>query len=95
MKKWGMRSNYEMFETLFGKDNRPLELRENFFYRIQIAEFADREIVSLGYRPDALRVTTHVEYRKSCVIQNSSSAAPLTKSNYRPSSTTHAASIAG
>jgi len=55
---------YEMFETLFGKDNRPLELRENFFYRIQIAEFADREIVSLGYRPDALRVTTHVEYRK-------------------------------
>lgn len=56
---------YEMFEALFGRENLPLELRENFLYQIDIAEFADEEIVSLGYRPDALRVTTHIEYQKT------------------------------
>jgi len=55
---------YEMFETLFGKENRPLELRENFSYRINVSEFAAEEIISLGYRPDALRVTTCIEYSK-------------------------------
>ncbi|MCX7982269.1 MAG: alanine racemase [Syntrophales bacterium] len=55
---------YEIFETLFGKENRPLELREDFFYRIDVSEFADEEIISLGYRPDALRMTTHIEYTK-------------------------------
>jgi len=55
---------YEMFETLFGKENRPLELRENFTYQINVSEFEDEEIISLGYRPDALRVTTHIEYHK-------------------------------
>lgn len=55
---------YEMFETLFGKENQPLELRENFHYRIDVSEFADEEIFSLGYRPEALRVTTHIEYSK-------------------------------
>ena len=55
---------YEMFETLFGKEDRQLELRENFHYDITVAEFSEEEIVAVGYRPDTLRVTTHIEYRK-------------------------------
>ena len=30
---------YEMFETLFGKEDRRLELRDNFRYRIRVEEF--------------------------------------------------------
>jgi len=56
---------YEMFETLFGKDDRQLELRENFRYDITVSEFSDEEIIAVGYRSDSLRVTTHIEYRKA------------------------------
>ncbi|MCX5822860.1 MAG: alanine racemase [Deltaproteobacteria bacterium] len=41
---------YEMFETLFGKEDRQLELRNDFRYRIQVTEFAPDEGV-----PDPLR----------------------------------------
>ncbi len=34
---------YEMFETLFGKEDRPLELRTNFKYEICINDFAGDE----------------------------------------------------
>ena len=59
---------YEMFETLFGKDDRQLELRENFRYDIAVAEFSEEEIIAVGYRSDSLRLTTHIEYRK--VLRN-------------------------
>ena len=59
---------YEMFETLFGKDDRQLELRENFRYDINVAEFSEEEIIAVGYRSDSLRLTTHIEYRK--VLRN-------------------------
>ncbi|MDD5167562.1 MAG: alanine racemase [Syntrophales bacterium] len=55
---------YEMFETLFGKEDRQLELREDFRYDITVAEFSEEEIFSVGYRSDALRVTTRIEYKK-------------------------------
>jgi alanine racemase len=58
----------EVFENLFGKEGRQLELRENFRYDISVAEFSEEEIVAIGRRPDFLRVTTLVEYRK--VLKN-------------------------
>jgi len=51
---------YEMFETLFGKEDRQLELRDDFRYRIQVSEFSPEEGV-----PDYFRMTTHVEYSKA------------------------------
>jgi alanine racemase len=51
---------YEMFETLFGKEDRQLELRNDFRYRIEVTEFAPAEGV-----PDYFRVTTCVEYTKA------------------------------
>lgn len=59
---------YEMFETLFGKEDRQLELREDFRYDITVAEFSEQEIIAVGYRSDSLRVTTHIEYKK--VLRN-------------------------
>ena len=63
---------YEMFETLFGKEDRQLELRNDFRYRIQVTEFATDEGVSRGdtmrhHVPvqDYFKVTTHVEYTKA------------------------------
>jgi len=63
---------YEMFETLFGKEDRQLELRNDFRYRIQVTEFAPDEGVSRGdtmrhHVPvrDYFKVTTHVEYTKA------------------------------
>jgi alanine racemase len=58
---------YEMFETLFGKEDRQLELRNDFRYRIRIAGFSPEAADSL--RRDYFRVTTHVEYTKA--IRNS------------------------
>lgn len=55
---------YEMFETLFGKEDRQLELREDFHYDITVAEFSEEEIFAIGYHSDSLRVNTHIEYRK-------------------------------
>ena len=65
---------YEMFETLFGKEDRRLELRNNFRYRIRVGEFSPGEGVPDGdtmlhrvpvpSRRDSFRVTTCVEYTK-------------------------------
>ncbi|MFA5321128.1 MAG: alanine racemase [Smithella sp.] len=55
---------YEMFETLFGKEDRRLELRSGFRYNILIAQLpkAGR---SVGYSKDYMRVSTHIEYKKT------------------------------
>ncbi len=49
---------YEMFETLFGKENRRLELRMGFRYDIRIGEL---------HEPDGeyFKATTHIEYTKT------------------------------
>jgi alanine racemase len=54
-----------MFETLFGKEDRQLELRNDFRYRIQVTEFAADEGVPDPLRGDYFKVTTHVEYTKA------------------------------
>ncbi|HNZ64878.1 MAG TPA: alanine racemase [Smithella sp.] len=53
---------YEMFETLFGKEDRRLELRSGFRYDIRIAKLPETQnaVPSRKY----LRVSTHIEYRK-------------------------------
>jgi alanine racemase len=56
---------YEMFETLFGKEDRQLELRNDFRYRIQVTEFTPDEGVPDPLRRDYFKVTTHVEYTKA------------------------------
>jgi len=56
---------YEMFETLFGKEDRQLELRNDFRYRIQVTEFVPNEGVPDPLRRDYFKVTTHVEYTKA------------------------------
>ncbi|MDO9515469.1 MAG: alanine racemase [Syntrophales bacterium] len=48
---------YEMFETLFGRENRQLELRMGFRYDIRISEHPDPDAVDF-------KVTTHIEYTK-------------------------------
>ncbi len=54
---------YEMFETLFGKSDRRLELRSVFRYNIQIAKLPQtkKDTASKNY----LRVSTHIEYKKT------------------------------
>lgn len=56
---------YEMFETLFGKEDRQLELRTNFRYDIRIAEFPAQEVLSDPLLGDYFKVTTHIEYIKT------------------------------
>jgi alanine racemase len=56
---------YEMFETLFGKEDRQLELRSNFKYTINIAEFSKDDILRDHSAKDYFKVTTHVEYIKT------------------------------
>ncbi len=56
---------YEMFETLFGKKDRQLELRNDFRYRIRVTGFPAEEGVSDPLPRDCFRVTTHVEYTKA------------------------------
>lgn len=51
---------YEMFETLFGKENSRLELRTGFRYDIDITEFPPEEPVR-----DYFKVTTRIEYVKT------------------------------
>ncbi len=54
---------YEMFETLFGKEDRRLELRSGFRYNIRIAKSPDmKKTVSAR---EYLRVSTHIEYKKT------------------------------
>jgi len=55
---------YEMFETLFGKEDRQLELRSCFRYDItisQLPETADHRKRSDAY----FQLRTHVEYKKT------------------------------
>lgn len=59
---------YEMFENLFGKKDRQLELRTGFRYDIKIAQFS--EATGDKPEPDAyFQVNAHIEYRKT--IKNS------------------------
>jgi len=60
---------YEMFETLFGKEDRRLELRSGFRYDISIAKLpkARNTITSKDY----LCVSTRVEYKKHYVTTSS------------------------
>jgi alanine racemase len=58
---------YEMFETLFGKEDRQIELRDDFRYDIHVEEFTPEE-VSEPLRKDYFKVTTRVAYTK--VIRN-------------------------
>jgi len=53
---------YEMFETLFGKEDRRLELRSGFRYNISIAKLPKtKNLAPLG---NYLHVSTHIEYKK-------------------------------
>jgi alanine racemase len=54
---------YEMFETLFGKEDRRLELRSGFRYDISIAKLPKAKNTATS--KDYLRVSTHVEYKKT------------------------------
>ena len=55
---------YEMLETLFGKENRQLELRSCFRYDITIAQLPDA--AEPRRRSDAYyQLKTHVEYKKT------------------------------
>jgi alanine racemase len=56
---------YEMFETLFGKEDRQLELRDDFRYDIRVARFTDEEAVDQQIRQDCFKMTTRVEYTKA------------------------------
>ncbi len=53
---------YEMFETLFGKEDRRLELRSGFRYNIRIAKLPKTK--NSASSKDYLHVTTHIEYKK-------------------------------
>lgn len=55
---------YEMFETLFGKEDRQLELRSAFRYNIAIAQMP--EAFEHGRRENSyFQLRTHVEYKKT------------------------------
>ncbi|MCD6486152.1 MAG: alanine racemase [Syntrophobacterales bacterium] len=56
---------YEMFETLFGRENRQLELRMGFRYDIKISDFPGGEEESRNTDAEYFRVTTHIEYIKT------------------------------
>ncbi|MDD5712657.1 MAG: alanine racemase, partial [Smithellaceae bacterium] len=53
---------YEMFEALFGKEDRPLELRTSFKYAITVSNGAQAEPSA---RSGYLQVKTHIEYTKA------------------------------
>ncbi|MCK9230836.1 MAG: alanine racemase [Syntrophales bacterium] len=55
---------YEMFETLFGKGNRPLELRTGFKYLVRIRADAEGGLTAGKKERDHFRVTTRVRYTK-------------------------------
>ncbi len=55
---------YEMFETLFGKEDRQLELRDDFRYDIRVTEFTPEE-PDERIRRDYFKVRTRVEYTKA------------------------------
>ena len=55
---------YEMFETLFGKEDRQLELRSCFRYDIQIAQLPEADNSAL-HEDNYFKLSTHVEYKKT------------------------------
>jgi len=55
---------YEMFETLFGKEDRQLELRSNFHYDIRIAQLPEASSSASG-ADDYFQLSTNVEYKKT------------------------------
>lgn len=55
---------YEMFENLFGKKDRQLELRTGFHYDIKIARFPEIE-ENKSDRNTYFQVNAHIEYRKT------------------------------
>jgi alanine racemase len=55
---------YEMFETLFGKEDRRLELRSGFRYNIRIEQLSKVKN-NAGNSKDYFRVSTHIEYKKT------------------------------
>ncbi|MBN1382397.1 MAG: alanine racemase [Deltaproteobacteria bacterium] len=56
---------YEMFETLFGKEDRMLELRTNFRYDIKVENYPQNEDPSENLIEEYFKVTTHIEYVKT------------------------------
>ncbi len=70
---------YEMFETLFGKEDRQLELRSGFRYNIRIAQIPTRRKNGANAE-HYFRVNTRIEYKKTirnnvfmigCALNNS------------------------
>lgn len=55
---------YEMLETLFGKENRQLELRSGFDYRIRVREFSEEEKQGDPGSELFFKVTTQIGYTK-------------------------------
>ena len=55
---------YEMFETLFGKEDRQLELRTDFRYHINVSNLTGEEMADPPAE-DWFKVTTHIEYTKT------------------------------
>jgi alanine racemase len=58
---------YAMLETLFGKDDRQLELRSNFRYDIRLEEFSTTEMAADPTCRNYLKVLTKVAYRKTLI----------------------------
>lgn len=56
---------YEMFETLFGKEDRQLELRTDLRYAIDVAPFAGDDRNGDRLAGDYFRVTTRIAYTKT------------------------------
>jgi alanine racemase len=55
----------EMFETLFGKENRQLELRTGFKYDITVSEYSPQEKEANPSADRYFKVTTGIEYSKT------------------------------
>lgn len=56
---------YAMLETLFGKEDRQLELRSNFRYDIRLEEFSAAEMASDPLCKKYFKVITQVAYHKA------------------------------
>jgi len=54
----------EMFEIMFGKQDRRLDLRNNFRYAVTFSEFSPAEIAKVPGRTNCFKVTTRIEYTK-------------------------------
>jgi len=56
---------YEMFETLFGKEDRQLELRTDFRYDIRVSTITGQDALPDRLTGEYFRLTTHIEYTKT------------------------------